>query len=392
MEEMTPEAKAADALSAMSQAIGEMRAQWTEFLGQFGPGLEGQALVILDKFKQLIAKAREFALWAFSEEGQKKIKEYGKMLLWAIGIWYSLKIAVFAVNAATILFEGTMKLVNGAIFLWNKRTKAWAALTKVSTALQWAWNAAMAANPIGVIILAIVALVGIVWYLWKNWDKVWGMISNVFSWIWDKIKWVGSKIWGFATQIFEWLTWPYRQAWDALVTIWGGLGDWFGNIWEGVKEGFSAAWEWITGIFNFDSWVENIKTLWNGLLTVLKSPFNLMIRGVNFLISGLNKISISIPSWVPKIGGKTFGFNFKKLDYLETGTEIGGVKDGTVAQLHKGETVLNAKDSATLQAAVDGGMDYDKLAVALAGALAGMNLKTSVTKEQLNIALTNTEG
>ena len=61
MEEMTPEAKAADALSAMSQAIGEMRAQWTEFLGQFGPGLEGQALNILDKFKQLIAKAKEFA-------------------------------------------------------------------------------------------------------------------------------------------------------------------------------------------------------------------------------------------------------------------------------------------------------------------------------------------
>lgn len=42
-------------------------------------------------------------------------------------------------------------------------TKAWAAITKVATAAQWLWNAAMDANPIALVVLALVALgVGLV--------------------------------------------------------------------------------------------------------------------------------------------------------------------------------------------------------------------------------------
>ena len=40
------------------------------------------------------------------------------------------------------------------------------------------------------------------------------------------------------------------------------------------------------------------------------------------LIDGLNSISIDIPSWVPGIGGKTFGFNIGhigSIPYLATG-------------------------------------------------------------------------
>jgi hypothetical protein len=312
--------------------------------------------------------------------------------LWAIGIFYSLKAAVFLVNAATLIFEGTMKAVSGVMWLWKKRTVAWNAIQKMAIGLQWAWNAAMLANPVGLIIAAIIALVAIAVVLYKKFDFVKDAVDGFVTFAWKALTGLWSMIKSGAIMLFDALTWPYRMAWDVLVSIWGGLGDWFGNIWEGVKEGFSTAWEWIQGIFNFDAWVESIKTVWGGLLSVLTAPFNLMIKGVNMIIKGLNSISIDIPDWVPIVGGKKFGFNFTELSYLKTGTEIGGVGDGTVAQLHEGETVLNARDSATLASAIDGGMDYNELAKSLASALSGLNLKTTATKEQLNIALTNTEG
>lgn len=52
-------------------------------------------------------------------------------------------------------------------------------ITKLNTAAQWLWNAAMNANPIGLIIAAIVALIAIVVVAIKHWDD-WGAALMVF--------------------------------------------------------------------------------------------------------------------------------------------------------------------------------------------------------------------
>jgi len=67
---------------------------------------------------------------------------------------------------------------------------AGAVATGVVTAAQWAWNAAMSANPIGLIIIAIAALVaGIVWLV-ANWDTV--KAAGVSAWNWIKDAWSGA--------------------------------------------------------------------------------------------------------------------------------------------------------------------------------------------------------
>src|SRR5262249_39987192 len=55
------------------------------------------------------------------------------------------------------------------------------AATIASTAVQWLWNAALAANPIGLVVVAITALVGgLVWFFTQTklgqqvWQTVWG--------------------------------------------------------------------------------------------------------------------------------------------------------------------------------------------------------------------------
>ena len=40
---------------------------------------------------------------------------------------------------------------------------------------------------------------------------------------------------------------------------------------------------------------------------------------INSAISGLNRISVDIPSWVPGFGGKTFGLSIPKIPYLAKG-------------------------------------------------------------------------
>ncbi|NBI69463.1 hypothetical protein D1646_22415 [Pseudoflavonifractor sp. 60] len=56
-----------------------------------------------------------------------------------------------------------------------------------------------------------------------------------------------------------------------------------------------------------------IKNTINGLVGNVESMINAVIRGVNWMIAQLNKISFEVPDWVPGIGGNSFGFSLQKL-------------------------------------------------------------------------------
>ena len=69
-------------------------------------------------------------------------------------------------------------------------------------------------------------------------------------------------------------------------------GDWE-RAWDGVKQIFSG--------------------VWNGIITALEGAVNLIIRGINWLISQLNKVHFTLPDWIPGVGGSSFGFNIPKI-------------------------------------------------------------------------------
>lgn len=56
---------------------------------------------------------------------------------------------------------------------------AYSVVTKAVTAAQWLWNAAMTANPIGLIIAGIALLIGIIAIVIKKWDE-WGAAVAIF--------------------------------------------------------------------------------------------------------------------------------------------------------------------------------------------------------------------
>lgn len=84
--------------------------------------------------------------------------------------------------------------------------------------------------------------------------------------------------------------------------ILGGLIDFIAGVFTGDWE---RAWDGVKRIF---------KGVWNGIVVVLESAVNLVIKGINWLISKLNTIQIKIPDW---LGGGSFGFNIRPITEVQ---------------------------------------------------------------------------
>lgn len=187
------------------------------------------------------------------------------------------KVATLAMTAAQ---KGAM-IIEALSKAWTFANTALIMLQSgqsIVTVAQWALNAAMAANPIGLVCVAIGALIAIGVALWQNWDTV-------------------------KAKAFE--------LWEGIKSAFGGLGEWFGGLWEGVKSTF-------------------------------KSFINFIIGGLNKIPQALNKLNFTVPEWVPGIGGKSMGFNLPMIPQFYTGTTGYNTPDTFIAGERGPELVTNA--------------------------------------------------
>jgi hypothetical protein len=63
----------------------------------------------------------------------------------------------------------------------------------------------------------------------------------------------------------------------------------------------------------FNKIIKDTKDFINGMIGGIEWMVNKIIGGINGMIDELNKVSFSTPDWVPKIGGKHFGFDISTL-------------------------------------------------------------------------------
>ena len=100
--------------------------------------------------------------------------------------------------------------------------------------------------------------------------------------------------------VFIRLALNWREHWDNIKWAVGVAGDVIAKKFAFIKNALATM---ITGAKNI------LKDFANFFIGIAEGIANSWIKAVNVIIKALNKIQVSIPDWVPKIGGKSFGIN-----------------------------------------------------------------------------------
>ena len=98
------------------------------------------------------------------------------------------------------------------------------------------------------------------------------------------------------------------EKFDGLKTFVDDVCHAFQTAWQGVQDFFADVPGWLKANL-LDPVVADVKAKGNSIIGAVEKLINGVIRGVNWLISQLNRIQINIPGWVPVIGGRHFGFH-----------------------------------------------------------------------------------
>jgi len=151
----------------------------------------------------------------------------------------------------------------------------------VVTAAQWLWNAAMTANPIGLVIAAIVALIAIIVLLVVNWDRITKFLKDVWEKAWNGIVSFFKGAWGRIASGLSGAVAFVRTMFAVFPQVVGAavsqIGSFLSGIWNGITDGLQSA--------------------LNGAIWLINSA----IAGINTLIRGANAVpGVSIPS-IPSI-------------------------------------------------------------------------------------------
>lgn len=104
-------------------------------------------------------------------------------LIVAFGLFKTVVLTITIITGAYNIALGVMGGLSGAASIAIGQStiamNAYKATTAVATAAQWLWNAAMTANPIGLIIVGIAALIALVTTIIAKWDE-WGAALSLF--------------------------------------------------------------------------------------------------------------------------------------------------------------------------------------------------------------------
>lgn len=267
------------------------------------------------------------------KKGIKGIQSFGKSILNITKTLAKLSLTIFK-NTATLFKNSLAWTINKTKLLAHKAvqltvTKA----TKAMTLAQKALNLAMKMNPIGVVITVLIALGAVFVTLYSKCE----WFRNGVNAVWKKVK---SIFVGFAnflkgafktdfTQTLGFFGAPLNSFFDVVKSTFDGIKGIFNGLMKFLQGVFTGNWKQV-----FRGLKDIVASIFGAIGGVIKAPINAAIRGINSAIRGVNRISFTVPNWVPGIGGSHFGVHLPQIPALAEG---GIVTKATMALVGEGK-------------------------------------------------------
>ena len=165
--------------------------------------------------------------------------------------------------------------------------------------------------------------------------EAWSNVKSTASQKWSEIRSAVTSTWenlkSGAADKFNALKTNVLNAWNSIKNspAWQTISSTLSTTWTNMKNKATTT---------FSGMKTSIVNIFNGLKNAIKAPVNAIIGFINGMISGivsginsaisvLNRLHISIPRWVPGIGGRSLGFNIPhvyapQIPYLAKGAVI----------------------------------------------------------------------
>ena len=280
-----------------------------------------------------IKKLESFSNWwkGLGEEGQGNVLKI---------------VGVLAVaGPALLVFGKTISGLGSALIFFGQLKSAVAAVGGAMKILGVLGKASL----VGILLAAVVMIATVII---QNWDHIKeacgqlkeklgefvGNVGGFFMGLGEKIigfvsggiehlQNFGNKILELKDGAVERFQTGVRAALDLTKEHFPGFYESVSGVIENAKKTFTGLTDFVSGIFTgnwekaWDGAVQAFSGIFGGILSYAKAPLNGVIDLVNKAIGNLNKISFTVPSWIPGVGGKSIGVNIPKIPNLYTGTD-----------------------------------------------------------------------
>lgn len=217
----------------------------------------GLILPIIESLTGWLAENRTTveALAAVILGGVAAFKAYQTVLTVITGVKAGYALASYGAAGATYAVGAAQKIGAAVGAIYNTVTTKGATAAKLAAAGQWVLNAAMSANPIGIVVVAIGALVAGLIYAYKKSETFRNIVNGAF----EKVKEVIGAVVGWFTDTVApffvglWEKIAGGKSGDngpgLLTKAWQGIKDFFSGLWDGIVAGITWFVDFVKGLF-----------------------------------------------------------------------------------------------------------------------------------------------
>jgi phage-related protein len=148
-------------------------------------------------------------------------------------------------------------------------------------------NAALLANPITLVVIALAALAAAVALVITNWDS----IAAFFKGIWDKI--------------WQWTSDRLTTIRDFIVKIWDGIVNWFSSLGSKIGSAFQSVIDWFTSLpGKIGTWLASLPgVIGNAFVTAFQRVNTALVQGLEWIIAWAISLPILMVRGLIALGG-----------------------------------------------------------------------------------------